>query len=253
MREELGRIKTALHLMNSMILSGEEHSKHSKGAYERAKEAIERLEARPEAAQVRVKEISWQATDYRPNYIRSDNGIATYALTTHPDDVQLSICGTGWVLYKSVSEAKAAAQADYEKRILSALEPDPVATALSELAANQEPLGEDFERVLHENIEELYETQPNTVAQPDDVTPEAVAQLRDSAKKEIESDEWELIDGWRDISTAPKISVDEIVSIIEKTEVSDMTKDGDKRWVNRMAEALYHKLSALPPAPEKEG
>lgn len=84
------------------------------------------LETRPEASQVRVKEISWQATDYRPNYIRSDNGIATYALTTHPDDVQLSICGTGWVLYKSVSEAKAAAQADYEKRILSALEPDTV-------------------------------------------------------------------------------------------------------------------------------
>lgn len=110
-------------------------------------------------------------------------------------------------------------------------EPDTVTDQLSksiaEFVSRQEPLGAEFEQVLADNIEELYEAQPDTAA--------------------------DTVTGWQDISTAPKLSVDDIVSIIEKTEVSDMTQDGDKRWVNRMAEALYHKLNALPPAPEKEG
>lgn len=43
---------------------------------------------------------------------------------------------------------------------------------------------------------------PEAFEYTDDVTPEAAAQLRDSAKKEIETDEWELIDGFGQVTSA---------------------------------------------------
>ena len=43
---------------------------------------------------------------------------------------------------------------------------------------------------------------PEAFEYTDDVTPEAVALLRDSAKKEIENDEWELIDGFGQVTSA---------------------------------------------------
>ena len=43
-----------------------------------------------------------------------------------------------------------------------------------------------------------------------------------------------------------RLSQREIAEIIRKNEVADMTKDGDRRWVNRMAEALCERQYSTP-------
>ena len=53
--------------------------------------------------------------------------------------------------------------------------------------------------------------------------------------------------------TVKPLEYSEAIKIVEGTEVSEMTSDGDRRWARRMAEALMiefnKRLSALTPAP----
>ena len=88
MREELGKIKTALHLMNSMILSGEEHSAASTLALTQAALAIEQLEARPEAAQVRCAECTCERGGDDCDWIKSKPDTVTgwQDISTAPKD-----------------------------------------------------------------------------------------------------------------------------------------------------------------------
>ena len=138
MREELGKIKTALHLMNSIILSGEEHSAASTLALTQAALAIEQLEARPEAAQVRVKPLAIAEqyaeltieTDFG-DYVMRENpmfGKDTRLLSMPVEQKKYHIKLNGmFILHTNdANEFLRICQADYERRIRAALEPDTV-------------------------------------------------------------------------------------------------------------------------------
>lgn len=87
----------------------------------------------------------------------------------------------------------------------------------------------------------------------DDAAPQAslcdlVGAIREY-KKQAESKGNGLVLG--DSQTSQPVAVKrltqrEIAEIIRKTEVADMTKDGDTRWVNRMAEALCERQYSNP-------
>jgi len=74
----------------------------------------------PHLAAVRVKKLEWHGPDYEDEYWASWLG-GRYTIQANTDDGRW-LSGVGGN-FQSVDAAKAAAQADYEARILSALEP----------------------------------------------------------------------------------------------------------------------------------
>ena len=215
-------------------------------------EAISAWNTRPEAAQVRVKALTWSTLGADPSCIAQQ---FPYQIWPHnggsgaPDDpfikfnnfrvfepFMMNCVGDE---YETLDEAKAAAQADFDRRIRAALEPDTVTDELSksiaDFASRQEPLGAEFEQVLADNIEELYETQPNTAA--------------------------DTVTGWQDISTAPH-GVEVLLycpdqgrpTNRERIELgmASFGKQGDG-WSNVSHHSWATHWMPLPPAPEKEG
>lgn len=150
---------------------------------------------------------------------------------------------TPWLYYTTLEAAKSAAQADYEARIRSALTVQPVKVHEETntpqrqafwdwlpLAFRDGHIGDDPKFTKHNmQVAHLAGWQHGQAVQPAPAQAPKVARALTSS---------------------------EIARIIESTECASMTKDGDKRWTRRIAEALaYRQYSAPPltvqPAPAK--
>jgi hypothetical protein len=78
-------------------------------------------------AGVRVKDLQWKAGDVDTAYHFASSSIQNYIITAFEDESQFTVRLLGTTDYgewfDTLEAAKAAAQADYSARILSALEP----------------------------------------------------------------------------------------------------------------------------------
>lgn len=214
-------------------------------------ENVKLWNARPEATQVRVKPLAIAEqyaeltieTDFG-DYVMRENpmfGKDTRLLSMPVEQKKYHIKLNGmFILHTNdANEFLRICQADFDRRIRAALEPDTVTDELSksiaDFASRQEPLGAEFEQVLADNIEELYETQPNTAA--------------------------DTVTGWQDISTAPH-GVEVLLycpdqgrpTNRERIELgmASFGKQGDG-WSNVSHHSWATHWMPLPPAPEKEG
>ena len=127
---EIGEIKTAIALMDSMIRSGEDHSERSLAILTEAREQLDALTTGSCDMSFRVKPLEWGLTRqmaeaypvvgsvYRivrsssGGYNCNKGGLSSRSVLTHD----------GRSNHATTQDAKDAAQADYERLILSALE-----------------------------------------------------------------------------------------------------------------------------------
>lgn len=112
------KVETALALMNSMILSGEDHSDTSIKIFEDAR--VELACLREQAVSVKPLEwVGWTGTGMHGlNFSLSEN--------VYTEKLVVLMNGSFVGEFDNEVAAQAAAQADYEKRILSAIDARPV-------------------------------------------------------------------------------------------------------------------------------